>query len=401
MKTTKLSSVIFFTTLTFILVAFTGISLTSSCKKATVPNPDGYKYSIPLVYADGLQTASLESVGMSAGPIEEMMDYLKSASGHTIHNILIMKDNKLVFEEYFKGFKFVITAPDFNGEVMDYTRTTDHFMASVSKSVTSVVFGIAVKEGYFSDLNKKIIDYLPQYSDILTGQKANITLHHLLTMTCGLAFDESTYNYGDTRNELRQAINAADPLLFILSKPLESAPGTHFHYSSGSGLLLAAILEKVTGMKFLDYANAKLFDPLRSEGGTWSATSSGLIFASGGLYFKARELAKIGLLFLNDGQWEGKQIITPEWIELSKETQVTSTGNYLPNSLYSYQWWTTNFSVKGVSHKCFYACGWGGQYMFIIPDLNLIIEFNAGNYLGTDRVSQLGLVTGYILRAIR
>ena len=314
MKTTKFSSVIFFTTLTFISVALTFASLTSSCKKSSAPNPDGYKYAIPQEFADGLQTASLESVGMSAGPIEEMMDYLKSASGHTIHNILIIKNNKLVFEEYFKGFKFVITAPDFNGEVMDYTRTTDHFMASVSKSVTSVVFGIAVKEGYFSDLNKKIIDYLPQYSDILTGQKANITLHHLLTMTCGLAFDESTYNYGDTRNELRQAINAADPLLFILSKPLESAPGTHFHYSSGSGLLLAAILEKVTGIKFLDYANAKLFDPLRSEGGAWTATSSGLIFASGGLYFKARELAKIGLLFLNAGQWEGKQIITPEWI---------------------------------------------------------------------------------------
>jgi len=392
--------------LTSILAAITLIALTTSCKKTADSIPDGYKYSIPQVYADGLQTASLESVGMSAGPIEEMMDYLKSESlktpsGHTIHNILIVRDNKLVFEEYFKGFKFVITAADFNGEVMDYTRTTDHYMASVSKSVTSVVFGIAVKEGYFNDLNKKIIDYLPQYSNILTGQKADITLQHLLTMTCGLAFDESTYNYGDLRNELRQALSASDPLLYILSKPLESTPGTHFHYSSGSGLLLAAILEKVTGMKFLDYANAKLFDPLRSEGGTWSSTTSGLIFASGGLSFKARELTKIGLLFLNAGQWEGKQIITPAWIALTQQTQVTTTGNYLPNSLYSYQWWTTSFTVKGVSRKCFYACGWGGQYMFIIPDLNLIIEMNAGNYLGTDRVSQVDLVTGYILRAIK
>jgi len=404
MKTKKLPAITI-VSITLILVALTFLSLTTSCKKATALNSDGYKYSIPQVYADGLETASLESVGMSVGPIEEMMDYLKSENqkttgGHTIHNILIVKDNKLVFEEYFKGYKFVITAPDFNGEVMDYTRTTDHFMASVSKSVTSVVFGIAVKEGYFNDLNKKIIDYLPQYSDILTGQKANITLHHLLTMTCGLAFDETTYNYGDTRNELRQAISATDPLLFILSKPLEAAPGTRFHYSSGSGLVLAAILEKVTGTKFLDYANAMLFDPLRSEGGAWTATSSGLIFASGGLYLKARELTKIGLLFLNAGQWEGKQIITPVWIALTQQTQVTSTGNYLPNSLYSYQWWTTTFTVKGVPRKCFYAAGWGGQYMFIIPDLNLIIEMNAGNYLGTDRVSQLDLVTGYILRTI-
>src|SRR3989339_544881 len=161
MKTKKLPAITLFT-LTLILVAITFLSLNTSCKKTSATNPEGYKYSIPQVYADGLQTASLESVGMSVGPIEEMMDYLKSANGHTIHNILIVKDNKLVFEEYFKGFKFVITAPDFNGEVMDYTRTTDHFMASVSKSITSVVFGIAVKEGYFNDLNKKIIDYLPQ-----------------------------------------------------------------------------------------------------------------------------------------------------------------------------------------------------------------------------------------------
>jgi len=353
-----------------------------------------------LVFNDGLETGTLSSVGLDSVPIIKMMDYLNSNSWHTIHNILILKNNKLVFEEYFKGYKLNYTAPNLNGELIDYSRTTDHPMHSVSKSVTSVIFGIAVKNGYITDLNKKIIDYFPEYADLLTGNKANITIHHLLTMTCGLAFDEWTYPYTDTRNEFRQAMDIDDPIQFILSKPMVSDPGTQFHYSSGSGLVLAAILEKVTGKKFLDYANENLFDPLRSEGGGWTSSHSGLTLASSGLYFKARELTKIGLLFLNNGQWEGKQIITPEWIELSQQGYINTINLFYQNSTYGYQWWITSFTINGVSRKCFFAVGWGNQFMYIIPDLNMIIEFNCGNYADLTRTLPIDMVNDYIIKAI-
>jgi hypothetical protein len=164
------------------------IAVFARCNKDDIQN--SYTYSQPQQMVDGLETASLADVGMEAGPMVEMMNYLNLNNSHTIHNILIIKNNKLVFEAYFEGYKLDYNAEDLNGEIMDYTRTTDHPMQSISKSVTSVIFGIAVKEGYFPDLNKKITDYFPEYADILTGEKANITIHHLLTMKiqCGLFF---------------------------------------------------------------------------------------------------------------------------------------------------------------------------------------------------------------------
>ncbi|RPH34191.1 MAG: class C beta-lactamase-related serine hydrolase [Bacteroidales bacterium] len=375
------------------------ISLAISCKKDDATS-NGYSYAKPAVFEDGLETASLESVGMKTTPIVSMMNYLNSNSSHTIHNILIIKDKKLVFEEYFIGYKLSYSSPDLNGELINYSRTFDHPMQSISKSVTSVIFGIAVKNGYFPDLNKKIIDYFPEYADVLTGEKANITIHHLLTMTSGIAWDESTYPIGDTRNDITQLFASEDPMRFILSKPLLTSPGATFSYNSGSTNVVGAIIEKATGMGFLNFANQYLFDPLQSEGGAWSGYSNGQIHASGGLYFKARELCKIGLLFLNEGMWEDQQVITPEWITKSQERHVSSTVNFFPNSGYGYYWWLTEFSVNGITQECFFAAGWGDQYMFIIPGLDLIIEFNSGNYNGTSNISPFDLVNNYILRSI-
>jgi CubicO group peptidase (beta-lactamase class C family) len=399
-----MKGIIFFKTLTqnlmLVLIVVFILNGLTNCDKEDESIINSYEYITPLVYDDGIETASLESVGLDESSLIRMMNYLNSDNSHTIHNILITKNNKLVFEEYFKGYKLDYQAEDLNGVLMDYTRTTDHPMQSVSKSVTSVIFGIAVKEGYITDLNKKIIDYFPEYNDVLTGEKANVTIHHLLTMTSGIAWDESTYPIGDPRNDISQLFASTDPIRFILAKPLLTTPGTTFSYNSGSTNVIGAIIEKATGLGFLDYANQKLFDPLRSEGGAWSGYRNGQIHASGGLYFKARELCKIGLLFLNNGQWEGNQIITTDWIDKSQYNYVTSTANFFPNSGYGYYWWLTNFTVNGVSHKCFFAAGWGDQYMFIIPSLDMIVEFNSGNYQGTSRISPFDLMNSYILKAI-
>jgi len=307
------------------IILLTGfiILLLAACEKGEEYD---YVYSPPPAFNDGIETAALDSVGMKTGPVREMMDRINATEQHRIHDILVMKDGKLVFEEYFPGYALNMAAAGRDGDWMQYRRETDHFMASVSKSVTSVITGIAVQAGLLPDLDRTVLDYYPVYADILTGAKANITLRHLLTMTSGLAFDENTYPYGDPRNDISSMFAAADPIRFALSKPLTTTPGERFFYNSGTVNVLAAIVAKAAGMKFLDFANTRLFDPLHTEGGVWQAFPSGDTFASGGLFLRARELAKIGRLFLDGGAWQGAQVISNDWIASSQQSQIAISG---------------------------------------------------------------------------
>lgn len=358
-----------------------------------------YAYHSPPAFDDGIETASLESVGMQSAPLAEMMDLINATAQHRIHDILVLKDGKLVFEEYFAGYAFIWNSPGRDGAWMEYGRDTDHFMASVSKSVTSVIAGIAAKDGLLPDLHTKVLDCFPEYADILVAEKADISLYHLLTMTSGLAFDENTYPYGDPRNDISAMFDAVDPIRFALSKPLTSAPGERFFYNSGAVNVLAAIVARATGMRFIDFANARLFGPLHTAGGEWKAFASGDTFASGGLFLRPRELAKIGLLFLGNGLWQGEPIISPDWIARSQTEHIATSGFNFAYS-YGYLWWIRNFPVHGTAHKCFFAAGWGDQYMFIIPDLDMIIVFNCGNYQVSARLSPFDLAENYILAAV-
>jgi CubicO group peptidase (beta-lactamase class C family) len=380
-----------------ILIALT---ICAGCNKGQDLSPYDYTYSIPDEFDDGIKTASLKSVGMDDAPIREMMDHINSYDRHRIHNILIFRKNKLVFEEYFQGNAINWNVSSLDGEIMEYTRETDHYMASVTKSVTSVITGAAIQLGYLKDLNKKIIDYFPEYAGILTGKKADITVEHLLTMRCGLAFEESTYPYTDPRNDVYKMLNTDDPIRFVLSKPIANSPGTRFFYNTGTTNVLATIIEKESGMSFLNFSNRYLFDALGIKGGKWIVMDNGLPMASGGLSLRARELSKIGLLFLNDGMWDGRQIISKKWINDSQQDIVNTNNGFFPNSSYGYQWWVTRFKVNGEFYKCFFAAGWGDQFMFIIPGLELIAEFNCGNYMVSPQVSMIDLLESYILKAI-
>ncbi len=370
-----------------------------SCSKTDEPVVIDYQYSAPTKYNDNLDTATLQSVGINFTPIGQMMDYINSVNDHEIHDILILRNNKLVFEQYFEGHSLNFSAPDLQGTVIQYNRLTDHYWASVTKSVTSVLVGVARQNGYIQDLTKKIVDYFPEYDTILTGEKANITVEHLLTMRVGLEYDEGTYLYTDPRSDTYKMMHSVDPIAFVLSKPIASTPGTQFHYNTGSTNVLAAIIAKESGKTFFNWANEYFFDAMGIQGGRWTMLPGGLPMASGGLYLRARELSKIGLLFLNGGMWQGKQFISADWINRSQQEYV-GTGGYIPNTMYGYQWWIRHFTVKNKSQKCFFGAGWGDQYMFIFPDLQLIVIFNCGNFTNYAKISPFTLLENYVLKAI-
>jgi len=361
----------FYSAKTILLIAFFLVFF--ACKKDD-DNIQSYQYEIPENVSDGWETASITDNGIHEVPLVQMMDYINSGSNHRLHNILIVKNGKLVFEEYFNGFVFGNDPPGSDGEYIEFNRETDHFLASMSKSVTSVLVGIAVLKGHIGSLDDKVVDYFPEYDDILTGEKANITVKHLITMTAGLAWDENSYPYGHPQNDISQLFNSEDPIRYIFSKPLISTPGETFMYSGGATNVLGAVVAKASSMSLLDFGNNFLFNPINSEGGVWESFQSGDFFASGGIHFRARELCKIGYLFLNKGKWKSQQIISEEWITDSQKEQIPVLSDSFSHA-YGYQWWIKNFNSEGKIYKCFLAAGWGGQYMFIFPEYDMIIEF--------------------------
>jgi CubicO group peptidase (beta-lactamase class C family) len=289
----------------FIIIIFI---LISSCRYSGEPE-FSYQYIPPPQIDDGWETASLSLVGLNPEPIRHMMDYLNRENEHKIHSILIVKDNKLVLEEYLKGYLYNDNPPGSNGAYIQYDRDVLHFLASVTKSITSVLFGIALSRNYIHSIDDKLSDYFPEYSDIFQGEKANITLRHLLTMTSGLDWDESTYPYGDRRNDVTRLFYSPDPMRFILEKPLVSPPGSAFVYKGGDTNLLGGIIRRASEYSLANFAERYLFGPLDIEEYSWDLLAMGELFASGGLYMRPRDLVKIGYLFLNEGFWQGQHMV--------------------------------------------------------------------------------------------
>lgn len=357
----------------------------------------GYVYEIPPKTSDGWEVSSSNEVGLDSVQLIEMADYLESRYEHQIHSIVIVKNDKLVFEKYYEGYQYSNDPPGSNGDFILFDRETDHFLASVSKSITSVIFGAAVKSGFITNVDTLLVEMLPEYAHLLAGEKADISLEHLLCMSSGLQWDEWSTSYEDPANDVVALFREDDPIAYILSKPLISSPGEEFHYNSGGTNVLGAIIEKETGISLLDFANEYLFDPLNVQGGVWEKMAAGYYFASGGIYLRTRELTKIGYLFLNEGYWNEHQIITRDWVSESTVPHVQA-GVLIPQSdFYGYQWWIMDFEANGQTYECFFAAGWGDQYMFVFPDQEMIITINSGNFDGTAKMSAFSFVENHIL----
>jgi CubicO group peptidase (beta-lactamase class C family) len=197
-----------------------------------------YVYRIPEQTNDGWVTAGLEGVGMREDMLGEMMKRIYSKEYQNVHGILIVKNGKLVFEEYFEGYTFSYTGPwssalKFRGERTDFGIDTPHNLASVTKSITSALVGIAIEQGHIQDVDEQVFSYLPDYSYLSNKQKDRITLEHLLTMTSGLKWNELELWLGDMEHDLIQLFLVPDPIEYVLAKPVITEPGTAWYYNGG------------------------------------------------------------------------------------------------------------------------------------------------------------------------
>lgn len=289
-----------------------------------------------------------------------------------VHSFLVIRHGYLVFERYYCG----------------YNHEREHEVRSITKSFISALVGIALKEGYLTSLDQKVIDLLPNYFDSdADPRKKAITLRHLLTMTAGFDCDNDE-NFWLMRQH-------RDWAKATLDTPMRCEPGEQFNYDSAAMHLLSVILTHQTGMSAFDYAQARLFKPLGMQVHHWPHDPLGNSEGAAGLRLTARDMAKFGYLYLNSGQWEGQEIV-PTWF-VRDSTRKQSEGGDPEPANYGYLWW-----VLYESHAVGYcAAGYGGQYIFVFPNQDLIIVTTADHTLMPPPEAPMPLFLKHILPAAR
>jgi len=259
-----------------------------------------------------------------------------------------------------------------------YHGTGMHSMQSVSKTVSSVIIGVAKLRGDFkAGLDTPVLKYFDVAKvKNVDDRKRRMTLRDVLTMTAGLAWRESDVAYDDPRSDSSLMEATEDWVQYVIDKPMTEEPGKVFNYSSGVSELLAHIFKKETGQDIDNYGEKYLFQPLQIEH-FWKRTYIGVVDTEGGLYLSGEDLAKIGYLYLHDGVWDGKQIVSKEWVKESVTPFIQAEEDYQ----YGYKWWL--LPRKDSPQLVWMARGFGGQNLIVYPEEQLIVVFTAWDILGT------------------
>ena len=377
-------------------------SLITAC--SIVEGNSGYQYQSPQQTDDGWQTASLDEVGMDTERISAFMDALSAYPDHWIHGVLVIKEGKLVFEEYFEGRDLDLS--DLDGKLdfrtMDFDRDTLHSAASVSKSVTAVLFGIAIDKGLVAGIDETLFSFFPDYEYLNDPIKSQITLAHMLSMGSGLPWTEA-YSYDDPRNDLTAMISSEDPIAYVLSKETVEDPGTKFIYNSGTTNLLGEIIRRQSGLTLVSFAEQYLFAPLEIKTYEWYPFPSNpeMMVASSTLYLRPRDMAKIGQLYLDGGMWQGTRVVSENWVSQSTKKVIGMVASESPvsnlNPAYGYQWWLGTFPTGET--ETYFAAGFGGQFIFVLPKQEMVVVFTAGGFEDGNYDALLQIVNDYILPA--
>ena len=358
-----------------------------SCEK-NIPAPENnYIYEPPGQLDDGWQTDILGNVGILPDSLTALMNRLNDLNGDGNHSILIAKNGKLVFEEYFSGYSY------FYDRNVDFDENTLHHMQSATKGITAILTGIAIDQGIIHGVEDSVHHFLPDYADRFDEQKRKITIEHLLTMTAGFSWDETTYDFGDSRNDLGAMSRSNDYIGYLLNKPVAEEPGSQQLYNSGLAITLGVIIGRQSDMFTSEFANQYLFAPLGITETHWVLWHDGHPHTGGGLYLRPRDMLKLGQLVLQNGKWDTEQIVSQAWIE-------KMTTSSLPPDWYGYYWHLGQMPYRADTVRHWLAIGSGGQEISVFPDLGMVVVLTGGNYEHEFTIHPYDIYMEYILPSV-
>ena len=332
----------------------------------------------------GWITSTPKKEGMNPDSLLTLSNLLESGDLGYIDGMLVIRNGKIIFEEHYTNnydslFETTNTQREkynyYDSEWHPYYKGTKlHTMQSVSKSFTSAAIGIAIKNGHISGTNEKIMNYFDEYESAIPDPRRDaITIKDVLTMTTGILWDEFSMPYTDTSSTCVQMEATDDWVKYVIDQPMAFDPGEKWEYSSGATMLLSHIIERASGQDLALYLEKNLFSELGIQDYFWKHIPSGLTDAEGGLYLTPRNLAKFGYLYLNNGNWNGKQILPQNWVTLNTSKPLDTLW---PTFKYGYQWWLIPYGENQITML---ASGLGGQIMLVIPELNIVAVFTGWN----------------------
>lgn len=332
------------------------------------------------------RTSSPQDQQLDRKVLKKLLKRIRKNQISGIDSLLIVRNGYLVTEEYFNG----------------WGRDDLHTLQSDSKSVTSLLVGIALQQGKISSIDQPVVDFFPEYRRIrnLDERKAAMTLRDLLTMRTGLDWSEDPYE-GSPLFQLNNC--QCDWLKFVLDWPMRETPGTRFEYNSGGVILLAGVIRNAAQMPTDTFAQTYLFDPLGINRVRWYyGQPDNLPHTGGGLNLRPLDMAKIGYLMLRDGRWENQQVVPADWVRESTSHAVTYPRTFASRLVdYGYLWWLMPVDQSGWTKNrdtdIYTAAGAQGQWIFVIPRYDMVIV-STGNTPIFDRA--VDFLYSDILRAV-
>jgi len=323
-----------------------------------------YTYQAPIKIDDGWNVSSLAEEGVNEEIINDMMTAILSGKYPKLFSIVLIRNGSLILEEY----------------LYYNNRYWLREFRSAGKSVTSVLMGIAFDKGLIKGVDEKLFDFFPAFEKggNWDRRKDDVSLHHVLSMRWG--FDES----GPANDVPWYTENW---ITKTLSLPLISEPGEKFEYHSAIPALCGPILESMTGMPVTEFAEEYLFGPLQISDYRWHTLPDGNTLTAGGMFMRPRDMAKLGYLILNHGQWHGRQILSEKWIDISTRTYLSDD-----ELGYGYYWWLSKYKGGNDFYETIFASGHGGQRVMVVPKLELVVVFTSkpdDNPKGQTRILQI------------
>ena len=311
-----------------------------------------------------------EQLGMDGALLDGLVDDIR-AEGFAIDSVTVVKDGALVLDEYFS----------------DYDAGSMHIIHSCTKSIMATLIGIAMDQGAIDTVDKPVLDFFPRRDvSSVDGRKSAMTLRDLLTMSSGFSCRDSEAVLDDMRA-------SSDWTQHMLDHLMGYTPGSRFEYCSSNSYLLSAILQQTTGMSAFDFATVNLLEPLGITDVYWPASMDGVTHGWGDMHLRPHDMAKIGYLYLNGGEWDGTQIVSSEWVDQATTPHLsTSHGAEVDGftESYGYQWW--------VDERYYAAIGRDGQFIYVVPELDMVVVFTADLH-GDDFAIPERLLTDYIIPA--